>query len=317
LIDGQRQGAIQMRRTRAWQRIATAASIAALASCRSATDLPESGAIAVAVATTGPEPDRNGYRVVVDGSTSRTVGVEDSTSFEQLTPGSHAVELTDVADNCSVSGGAPRSITVVAGAIERVRFEIACAATGALRVVTHSRGSPADPDGYQLGVTGRGFRPIGADESIIMTGFLPGSVSVQLAGVAANCTVGGAGTDARRVTVVASDTMQETFEVSCAALPPPPGDGSILVSVSTTVVNAPVPNGYTVTVDGTRPTSVAASGSVTLAHVLAGVHSVKLSGMPPWCGVGFGPFLPGLNPVPVPVTAGGVARVSFGVFCLG
>jgi hypothetical protein len=307
-----------MRMHRAGRAALAAGSLAATGtSCRGATDLPESGEIAVAVATTGPEPDRNGYRVLVDGSNSRSVGVEDSTSFEQLTPGSHAVELTDVADNCSVSGGAPRSVTVVAGAIERVRFEIACAATAALRVVTHSSGSPADPDGYQLGVTGRGFRPIGADQSITMTGFLPGSVSVQLAGLAPNCTVAGAGTDARRVMLVASDTIQETFEVSCAPLPPPPGDGSILVSVSTSVVNAPVPNGYTVTVDGARPTTLPASGSVTLAHVVPGAHSVKLSGLPPWCGVGLGPFLPGLNPVPVSVTAGGVARVSFGVFCLG
>jgi len=307
-----------MRMHRARQAVLVAGSLAAAGtSCRSATGLPESGAIAVAVATTGPEPDRNGYRVLVDGSNSRTVGVEDSTRFEQLTPGSHAVELTGVADNCAVSGGGPRRVTVVAGAIERVRFEIACAATAALRVVTHSSGSPADPDGYQLGVTGRGFRPIGANQSITMTGFLPATVSVQLTGLAPNCTVAGAGTDARRVTLVGGNTIEESFEVSCAALPPPPVDGSILVSVSTAVVNAPVPNGYTVTLDGVRPTSVPASGSVTLAHVVPGAHSVKLSGMPPWCGVSFGPFLPGTNPVPVSVTAGGVARVSFGVFCLG
>ena len=257
-----------MRTQRAWQGALAAGSLVALgASCRSVTDLPETGEIGVLVTTAGPEPDRNGYWVEVDGSTSRSLGVEDSTSFE-VTPGNHGVELTDLADNCSVGGTVSRSVTVTAGGTARLRFEVACAATASLRVITRSTGSPADPNGYQLGVTGRGFRPIGADQSIIMTGFSPGSVSVQLAGLAPNCTVTGGGTDARRVTLVGGDTAEVNFEVSCAALPPPPvKDGSILVSVSTLVGNAPVPNGYTLTVDGTRPTIVPASGSVTLAHV--------------------------------------------------
>jgi hypothetical protein len=306
-----------MHADRVWRRRATAASIVALSACGSATDVPESGEITVASATSGPEPDQNGYWVLVDGSRRRNLGVEDSTNFEQLTPGSHAVELTDVADNCTVSGGAPRRVTVVAGSVERVRFEIVCTATAALRVVTHSSGGPADPDGYQLAVTGRGFRPIGTDESITMAGFPPGSVRVLLAGLAPNCTVAGPETDARQVTLVGGDTAEVTFEVSCAPPPPPPVDGSIVVSVHTTSVNAGMPNSYTLTVDGLRPTTVAANGSVTFAHISAGRHAVKLSGMPPWCGVGFGPFLPGVNPVPVSVTPGAVVGVGFGVLCLG
>jgi hypothetical protein len=288
-----------------------AAPVAAATGCGSATEPPVTGQIEVTVTTSGPEPDSNGYQVQVDGSERRVLGADDSTVYEQVRPGSHGIELTGVADNCAVTEGAIRSVTVVAGVTEHAAFQIACLATATLRILTQTMGVPLDHDGYQIVIPGRAARAIGANESITMTGLRPGTLGLQLTGLAPGCTV--AGTLGRVVTLVAGDTADVKFSVTC--IPPLP-EGSLVVTVRTQTVNAPTPSGYTLTLDGGRTTAVAATQSVTLAHVSAGVHSLKLSGMPPWCIAGSGGF-PGSNPVQVRVVAGAVATVTFGVLCLG
>jgi len=302
-----------MRSARGWGgKLLALAVLPAAGGCGSATDLPETGAIGVVVTTSGPEPDRNGYRVQLDGAEARSLGAVDSTLFEQVPPGSHTLELSDVADNCLVSGGAPRTLGVTAGVADRVGYEVTCTASATLRVVTRTAGGPADPDGYELVIPTRTTRPIGANETITMSGFGPGPLGLQLAGLAPGCTV--QGTRGRLVTMVSGDTAEVTFEVQCAL--PPPGDGTLVVSVHTQAVNAAIPNGYTLTVDGGRATSVAASQTVTLEHVTAGRHSIRLTGVPAWCIAGSGGF-PGANPVEVTVLSGSATTVTFGVLCLG
>jgi hypothetical protein len=202
-------------------------------------------------------------------------------------------------------------VTVTVGGRAEVPFQVECVATAALRVTTRSDGAPADGDGYQLVLPDRGPRPIDQNESITMTGFLGDRLRVQLTGVVAGCTV--AGGDIREVPLVAGDTAEVAFEVHCA--PPPPAEGSIVVTVHTTAILIGLPTGYTLTLDGGRPTAVQATQSVTLDHVPAGAHSVRLTGLPSYCGVGF--FGTGSNPVQVSVTRGRVTTVSFGVMCIG
>jgi hypothetical protein len=283
--------------------------------CGSATDLPDTGEIRVAVTTSGPEPDGNGYRVQLDGTGGRSLGLEDSTVFEQVSPGSHGVALSDLADNCATGGESTRSLTVAAGATEHVAFQVTCTATAALRVITRSEGTPADPDGYQLLVPGRGKWPMGANESITMTGLRPGASDVELTDLVENCSV--AGSQTRPVTLVAGDTIEVTFRVACSPSPGPSGGGTIIVTVRTQAVNAAMPTGYTLTLDGGRPTHVLATQSVTLTHVPAGRHWVKLTGAPSWCAAGAGGGFPGANPVSVSVAEGSVTTVAFGVLCLG
>jgi hypothetical protein len=296
----------------------TARSLALLAfgwlaglGCESATDPPAVGALGVYVATTGPEADPDGYQVRVDGTLVRGLSREDSTLYQGLEPGTHAVELVDLAANCAVHGGGLRSATVTGGDIATVRFEVVCTATAVLRVVTRSDGAPADPDGYRLVVSGRGTRAIGANEAITMMGLTQGPLGLELTDLAATCAV--AGGNRRMVTLVGGDTAEVDFTIHCAQ--PPPGYGTIDVSVSTTVVNAPVPNGYRITLDNTTSQSVAANGTVEFEHLSTGLHSVGLSGAPSWCAVGG--FFPGPNPQQVWVMADSVSRVAFAVLCLG
>jgi hypothetical protein len=279
--------------------------------CEAATDLATAGDIGVYVATTGPEPDPDGYQVRVDGASVRGLGLEDSTLFRGLEPGAHAVELIDVAGNCAVRGAGLRSATVTAGGTATVRFEITCAPTAGLRVVTASDGAPADSDGYQLVVLGRGPRPVGANETITIAPLPQGTLTLELTDLAAACAV--AGGNIRQITLVAGDTAEVTFAVHCA--PPEPGYGTIHVAVTTTVVNTPIPTGYAITLDGGSSRSVGPSDAIAFTHLSTGTHSVGLSGQPPYCSVGG--FFPGPNPVSVRVLKDSVSHVSFGVLCLG
>ena len=148
------------------------------------------------VATDGPEPDRDGYRVNLDGAGDRRLGLSDSTNFEAMGPGSHSVALSDMAD-CATADDSTRTVTVTAGRTEDVAFHVTCTATAALRVITRSEGAPAKADEYQSPVPGRAMRPIGANQSITMAGLRPGTLQVQLVGLAEPCSVVGAATSPR------------------------------------------------------------------------------------------------------------------------
>jgi hypothetical protein len=279
--------------------------------CGTATDLAPAGEIGVHVTTTGPELDPDGYRVTVDGASARSLGVEGSTLFQGLEPGTHAIELIDLADNCAVRGAGLRSATVTTGATTTVNYAVTCAATAALRVTTTSDGAPADPDGYELMVQERGARAIGANQTITMAGFPAGVLTIELTGLAATCAIPDG--SARRVPLVGGDTAEVTFAVHCAPLPP--AFGTIQVNVNTTVINALTPTGYTVTLDDSTSRSIGANGILTFVHLSPGLHSVGLSGAPSYCAVGG--FFPGANPVSVRVVGDSVSLVRFGVLCLG
>jgi hypothetical protein len=279
--------------------------------CDSATDVPAVGDIGVYVATTGPEPDPDGYRVRVDGASARGLSVADSTLYQGLESGIHAVELIDLAANCAVRGDVMRSATVTAGETARVRFEVVCTATAVLRVATRSDGAPADPDGYQLVVSGRGTRPIGANETITMAGLPGGTLTLELTDLSATCAVPGG--NARQATLVGGDTAEVIFAVHCAPLPP--GYGTLHVTVSTSVVNATMPSGYRITLDGGTSRTVGANDAIDFTELSAGLHSVGLSGLPSWCAVGG--FSGGPNPVQARVLADSVSLVTFAVLCLG
>ena len=301
---------MEMRLSPSWRGLLLAVCLDVVTGCGNSAGLPDSGEIRVTVATTGPEPDPNGYRVSLDGQGNRRLGLTDSTLFQGLEPGTHAIALLDLAGNCAVQGADLRSASVTAGTVATVGFEVTCGATAALRVVTTSEGTPADPDGYQLVLPGRGTRPIGANETITIAGLPPGVLTLELTDLAATCTVPDGST--RRATLAARDTAQVRFAVHCA--PPPPAYGTIQVFVSTQVINTPTPSGYTITLEGTTSRNVGANDAVSFERLTAGWHSVGLSGAPAYCAVGG--FFPGPNPVSVKVTGGSVSTVSFGVLCL-
>lgn len=175
--------------------------------------VPVEGALEVVTFTGGADPDPDGYTVIVGGTSSESIGLDDLVTFGPLTPSDVSVELTEVAANCTVSGENPRTVRVVGNDTVSTTFEVQCA-PGALQV-TMVTGGISLPDGFTLSVEGRPDQTIGANESISFSGLPPGDYIVEVSGLPDRCEVVN-GSSLRSVTV-GSGPGATTFEVRCWA----------------------------------------------------------------------------------------------------
>src|SRR5947208_8417786 len=120
--------------------------------------------------------------------------------------------------------------------------------TGSLAVAAAAAGQDLDPDGYPVTVYGGQSRSLGINTSTTYA-LTAASHTVELSGIAANCTV--SGQNPRTVTVPTSGTTT-TFSITCTALPPPPADLTYTAATATQDLD---PDGDTVTAHGEmRPT---------------------------------------------------------------
>ena len=94
-----------------------------------ARDCEQLGTLDIVTATTGPEPDADGYAVSVDDAAAEPVGANAVLRRPEIAAGTHTVELTGLAANCTVSGSARRSVTVSSGEVTTASYAIACAPT--------------------------------------------------------------------------------------------------------------------------------------------------------------------------------------------
>ena len=94
--------------------------------------------------------------------------------------------------------------------------------TGTLTVTTSTVGVEQDQDGYTVQVDAGTPQPIGLAGSLESTGILPGDHSVQLSGLASNCSVA---ENPKAVTVAAGQDATVSFEVTVRSNHgPAPGD---------------------------------------------------------------------------------------------
>src|SRR3989454_199242 len=270
--------------------------------------LPGLATLAVSTSTSGSNLDPDGYTVTVDGGPSQSIGANGVATFVGLAAGDHTVLLSGVAQNCTVSGANPRTVSLIAGLVGATGFSLSCAAqptTGDLAVSTSTTGSNLDPNGYALTLDGGTNRAIPTNGSVTFTGLPAGSHTVVLSGVAGNCTPSG-GTS-RTVDVSAGGTASTSFAVSCVATPPP--TGNLTVSTSTTGSN-PDPDRYALTLDGGTDRAIPTNGSVTFTGLPAGSHTVVLSGVAGNCTPSGG------TSRTVDVAPGGTASTTLAVRCV-
>jgi Tol biopolymer transport system component len=173
---------------------------------------PTTGMLEITIASSGSDPDPDGYTIQLDRELPNAIGLAARLSMS-LSAGSHAIRLGGLADNCTVVGDNPRTISVTAGETSTVEFQVTCsAASGNLRIITITSGESQDADGYTVTVDDGGPASIGPNTTLTL-GVASGSHEVSLSGVAANCSV--EGSDRRQVTLAAGQTATVTFNISC------------------------------------------------------------------------------------------------------
>jgi hypothetical protein len=273
--------------------------------CGGGADLagPTFGGLEITVATSGPEPDPDGYAVSVDGGAPQPIGINGTAERESLPTGAHTIALSGLAANCRADGGLKLSVNIAAGAVAKAAFAVACAPTTGTIQVTTTAGDPADPDGYTLLLDGAELQAIGTSATATLPGVAPGGHTLGLGGVAADCAVDG--DNPRPVTVVAGETAAVTIAVTCT---PPPAPGALTVTTQTSGVD-PDADGYTISLDGGTGQPIATDASVTILNLAAGDHGVSLAGVADNCQV------TGENPRSIPVVSGATAATTFEVTC--
>jgi hypothetical protein len=286
--------------------VLVAASTVAWLGCGGGSDLtePKVGTLEITASTSGPEPDADGYSVSIDGGTAEVLGVNGTLRRTGVIAGSHTVELSGLAANCTLAGAAHRDVSVAADAVAAAAFAITCAPTTGTIQITTTAGTPADPDGYRLLLDGVEAQPIGLSATLSLPGISPGAHTVGLSGVDANCAVDGE--HPRNVTVVAGQTATVSIAVTCTTPPPPPG--TLTVTTATTGAE-PDPDGYLLTVDAGPSQPIGLAATVTLPDLAAAAHTVELLGVAANCTVTGGAQRS------VEVTSGGTAEVAFAIVC--
>ncbi len=274
----------------------------------------------VTVSTAGPDPDPDGYLVIVDGLQLATIGVSDQWIDSTLHLGSHSVLLGGTAANCTVTSPNPVPIYVKTHTLATATFVVQCVSThGSLHVTATTSGADLDPDGYVVCVdpsTGYYGTSCAYGQSITVNGAVTMSVSagdhrVLLQGIAGNCVV--SGENPRVVSTSVGNTAEVPLSLTCATLP--------RLHITTATTGGQVdPNGYTACVDpqydyyadlycySGAPQAIGLNGTLTIG-VPAGNHTVLLNDVADNCTVG------GANPRPVSATATDTTQVPFSITC--
>ncbi|MEP6688602.1 MAG: hypothetical protein ABJC36_09655 [Gemmatimonadales bacterium] len=222
------------------------------------------GAIEVTTTSAGSPADPDGYQFQLDGGAEQLIGTGATVSLPGLAPGSHAIGLGGLAGNCTVAGDNPRDATVTAGGTAQVAFAVTCASsTGGLTVTTTTTGAPTDPDGYSVTIDAGTPSAVGTSASITLGALAPGSHSVRLSGLAANCHAEGA--NPRAVTIAAGATAATAFAVTCSAT-----TGALTV----TVTGLPAGTDAAVTVTGPGGFNRSTTATTTVADLAPGSYAV-------------------------------------------
>ena len=262
---------------------------------------PSSGTIEVVTATTGGGTDPDGYSLLLDGVDRGPIAVTASSSLAGLTAGSHTIGLTGLAANCQVSGENPRAVTVAGGRTVQAAFAITCTPPGpttgslAISTVTTGPNQALDADGYLLAIDGGSDRPIGTSATVTVANISAAQHSVQLRGLASNCSV--TGDNPLGVAVQAGETARITFSVTCLATV-----GSLRITVEG-LPSSPSQVPAAITVTGPNSFSQLVTATRTLTALAPGTYTITAADVVR----GSTTYRPSVARPSVPVTAGSTA----------
>jgi WD40 repeat protein len=239
------------------------------------------GSIRVQLTSSGDDVDPDGYELEVEGVPGTSVGPGDVVTIPDMRPGDYTVRLSEVADNCTVHGANPRSVTVVAGRTTEVPLSVACVArVGTLRVTVATTGEELDEDGYHLILNGDDYNAVAAPVNgvVAIPNVHEGAVTIGVAGMASNC--GAAAASPSSVTVAFGGTTDVSVAVVC--------DPTGSIRVRTTTAGSDAPAGFEVlarrvgesAVDGR---AIAPNGDASFTKLRGGDYDVTLFDAPENC----------------------------------
>jgi Bacterial Ig-like domain (group 3)/Bacterial Ig-like domain (group 1) len=263
------------------------------------------GALEVTTVTSGTNQDADGYSIHIDAGAAQAIGASGTFTVPEISPGNHAVELGDVAANCSVDGDNPRTVNITTGDTTAIGFTVTCSATtGSLTITTATSGPTSDPDGYRISIDGTDRGPLGVSGAITIDGLIPGNHLVGLSGLDANCQT--QGDNLQTVMVHTGAAASVAYNVSCS--PPPPIAGTLRIT-TTTSGNDADPDGYTYALDGGSANPIGVNATTTVASLAAGVHTVQIAGLSSNCSV------QGANPQSVTINGGATTDLAVLISC--
>jgi hypothetical protein len=165
---------------------------------------------------------------------------------------------------------------------------------------TETGGDELDPDGYTIRLDQQAPVPIGLTDSVLIENISVGQHTVELGGVADNCTP--LAQNPLDITTLAAARTDVTLQVICVG-----PTGSLTVRTFTQGTGGD-PDGFVVRLDGTETQAIERTGAVGFI-VAAGTHEVLLESLTTECSVN------GDNPQIVSVADQEVVRVTFLVDC--
>jgi hypothetical protein len=189
-----------------------------------------SGGLRLVLATTGEAPDPDGYQTSLDGGTPLALPPDGEVLVTPVSSGDHTLAFSGLAPNCAIDGPNPRPITVAAGTVLTVDVAVACVApAGTIQITATTIGSSQDPDGYLARLDDGPPTALPSSGSLEFTNVPVGEHSVELSGVANNCTLN----QPNRVTVSVTNggTAHLAYDLSCV------GRGRILFTSDRTGSN--------------------------------------------------------------------------------
>lgn len=247
-------------------------SLAAFAIACDATEPRGPGSISVS-SVAQSQDDFFEYGITIDGGTPRRAFVGQTVVFTQggLAHGAHTVAIVDAPPACTGTG--TRNVTLRGDDTVAVIFTINCPrTTGDMRVNVTTTGVDFDPNGYLMTFNSQIVTELPTNGSVTFNFIEPGTYTVGLADVAANCTA----TPQQSVTISSGQLSTVSFTVTCTAV-------GILRFVNSITGADRDPDGALVTVDGVS--SRVTFGGTTNVRVPAGTRSYSVSDVQPNCTV--------------------------------
>lgn len=171
------------------------------------------GDLQVSVTTTGPDPDPNGYLLLLGSLASISISTSFNQTLQFVPAGTYSISLSDVSANCSAGGA--QSITITPGQTSTVSFAVTCTPVAIVKVVSATTGTERDVDGFLMTVGSGAPQRVPANGTVNLRA-TTGTSTWTLSDVQPNCALGGASSGS--VTVAAGDTVTIDVSATCAAI---------------------------------------------------------------------------------------------------